>query len=195
MAYDLLIKNGRVVDGSGMPAFRGDIGVHGGRITELGKLSGSAKRTLDAEGRVVSPGFVDNHCHFDAQVTWDPLCSFSPQHGATTVVFGNCSLALAPIRPGAGKRVAEFLSYVEAIPMEVLSTVPIEWETIPQYMNRLEGRLGVNVGNLIGHSTVSLLRHGRREPGAHCDPRRNRSDEGGCARRHEGRCARPLGVA
>src|SRR3954453_23842183 len=85
MAYDLLIKNGRVVDGSGMPAFRGDVGIQNGKIAELGKLSGPAKRTVDAEGRVVSPGFVDNHCHFDAQVTWDPLCSFSPQHGATTV--------------------------------------------------------------------------------------------------------------
>jgi N-acyl-D-aspartate/D-glutamate deacylase len=154
MACDLLIKNGRIVDGSGMPAFRGDIGVQDGKIAELGKLSGPAKRTIDAEGRVVAPGFVDNHCHYDAQVTWDPLCSFSPQHGATTVVFGNCSLALAPVRPGTEKRVAEFLSYVEAIPMEVLNTVAVEWETIPQYMNRLEGRLGVNVGNLIGHSTV-----------------------------------------
>jgi len=154
MPYDLLIKNGRIVDGSGMPAFRGDIGVQDGKIAELGKLSGPAKRTIDAEGRVVAPGFVDNHCHYDAQVTWDPLCSFSPQHGATTVVFGNCSLALAPVRPGTEKRVAEFLSYVEAIPMEVLNTVAVEWETIPQYMNRLEGRLGVNVGNLIGHSTV-----------------------------------------
>jgi N-acyl-D-aspartate/D-glutamate deacylase len=82
------------------------------------------------------------------------LCSFSPQHGATTVVFGNCSLALAPVRPGTAKRVAEFLSYVEAIPMEVLNTVDVEWESIAQYMNRLEGRLGVNVGNLIGHTSV-----------------------------------------
>ena len=154
MAHDLLIKNGRVVDGSGMPAFRGDVGIQNGKIAELGKLSGPAKRTIDAEGRVVAPGFVDNHCHFDAQVTWDPLCSFSPQHGATTVVFGNCSLALAPIRPGTAKRVAEFLSYVEAIPMDVLNTVDVEWETIPQYMNRLEGRLGVNVGNFIGHTPV-----------------------------------------
>ena len=153
MAYDLLIKNGRVVDGSGMPAFRGDVGVQNGKIAELGKLSG-AKRTIDAEGRVIAPGFVDNHCHFDAQVTWDPLCSFSPQHGATTVVFGNCSLGLAPIRPGSAKRVAEFLSYVEAIPMDVLNTVDVEWESIAQYMNRLEGRLGVNVGNFIGHTTV-----------------------------------------
>jgi N-acyl-D-aspartate/D-glutamate deacylase len=154
MAYDLLIRNGRIVDGSGMPAFRGDVGVKDGKIVELGKLGGSAARTIDAAGQVVSPGFVDNHCHYDAQVTWDPLCSFSPQHGATTVVFGNCSLALAPIRPGTAKRVAEFLSYVEAIPMNVLDTVDVEWESIAQYMNRLEGRLGVNVGNLIGHSTV-----------------------------------------
>ncbi len=154
MAYDLLIKNGRIVDGSGMPAFRGDVGVKNGKIAEIGKLSGPAKRTIDAAGQVVAPGFVDNHCHYDAQVTWDPLCSFSPDHGCTTVVFGNCSLALAPVRPGAAKRVAEFLSYVEAIPMDVLNTVEVDWETIPQYMDRLDQNLGVNVGNLIGHSTV-----------------------------------------
>ena len=154
MAYDLLIKNGRIVDGSGMPAFKGDVGVKDGKIVEIGKLSGPATKTIDAAGCVVAPGFVDNHCHFDAQVTWDPLCTFSPDHGATTVVFGNCSLALAPVRPGTAKRVAEFLSYVEAIPMEVLNTVEVDWETIPQYMERLDQNLGVNVGNLIGHSTV-----------------------------------------
>src|SRR6202011_2053998 len=154
MAYDLLIKNGLIVDGSGMPACRGDVGIKNGKIAEIGKLSGPAKRTVDAAGQVVAPGFVDNHCHYDAQVTWDPLCSFSPDHGCTTVVFGNCSLALAPVRPGTEKRVAEFLSYVEAIPMDVLNTVEVDWETIPQYMDRLDQHLGVNVGNLIGHSTV-----------------------------------------
>jgi N-acyl-D-aspartate/D-glutamate deacylase len=154
MAYDLLIKNGRIVDGSGMPAFRGDVAVRNGRIVELGKLSGAATRTIDADGLVVAPGFVDNHCHYDAQVTWDPLCSFSCYHGATTVIIGNCSLALAPLRPGAQERVAEFLSYVEAIPMEVLRTVNYNWESIGQYMDRLEACLGVNVGTLIGHSTV-----------------------------------------
>jgi N-acyl-D-amino-acid deacylase len=154
MAYDLLIKNGRIVDGSGMPSFRGDVAVKDGRIVELGKLSGPARRTIDAGGRVVAPGFIDNHCHYDAQVTWDPLCTFSPDHGATTVIFGNCSLALAPVRRGTEKRVAEFLSYVEAIPMEVLNTVEVDWETIPQYMDRLDKHLGVNVGTLIGHSTV-----------------------------------------
>ena len=154
MAYDLLVKNGRVVDGSGMPSFRGDVAVKDGKIVEIGKLSGTATRTIDADGLVIAPGFVDNHCHYDAQVTWDPLCSFSCYHGATTVIIGNCSLALAPVRPGTEERLAEFLSYVEAIPMDVLKTVDFSWETFPQYMSTLEGRLGVNVGTLIGHTAV-----------------------------------------
>ena len=90
MAYDLLLKNGRVIDGSGMPSFFGDVAVKNGKIAEIGKLDGSAAtQVIDAEGRVISPGFVDNHCHYDAQVFWDPLCSFSCYHGATTVIIGN----------------------------------------------------------------------------------------------------------
>src|SRR5882672_10297960 len=154
MAYDLLIKNGLIVDGSGMPAFRGDVGVRDGKIVEIGKLSGSAAKTIDAAGRAVAPGFIDNHCHYDAQVTWDPLCTFSPQHGATSVIFGNCSLSLAPVRRGKQGRTAEFLSYVEAIPMEVLSTIDVDWETMPQYMDKLDKNLGVNAGTLIGHTAV-----------------------------------------
>ncbi len=154
MTYDLLIRNGRIVDGSGMPAFRGDIAVKDGKIVEIGKINGAASRTIDADGLAVSPGFIDNHCHYDAQVTWDPLCTFSPQHGATTVIFGNCSLSLAPVRRGKEARMAEFLSYVEAIPMEVLSTVDVDWETMPQYMDKLDKSLGVNAGTLIGHTAV-----------------------------------------
>ena len=156
MTYDLLIKDGRVVDGSGMPAFRGDVGIKDGKIVEIGKLSGPAARTVNADGRAVAPGFIDNHAHYDGQVTWDPLCTFSPQHGATTVIFGNCSLALAPVRPSAKakSRTAEFLSYVEAIPMEVLSTIDVDWETMPQYMDKLDKRLGVNTGTLIGHTPL-----------------------------------------
>jgi N-acyl-D-aspartate/D-glutamate deacylase len=154
MAYDLLIKNGRIVDGSGMPSFRGDVGVRDGKIVEIGKLSGPATRTIDAEGRVVAPGFIDNHCHYDAQVTWDPLCSFSCDHGATSVIFGNCSLSLAPVRKGKERRLSEFLSYVEAIPMEVLDTLEVTWETVPEYLDQLDHNLGVNVGNLIGHTAV-----------------------------------------
>jgi N-acyl-D-aspartate/D-glutamate deacylase len=172
MAYDLLIKNGRIVDGSGSPSFRGDIGVKGGRIAEIGKLNGAAAgRTVDAAGRAVAPGFVDNHCHYDAQVTWDPLCTFSPEHGATTVIFGNCSLSLAPVRKGTEERLAEFLSYVEAIPMSVLKTIEFDWESTPQYMDRLDHRLGINVGNLIGHTAVRHYVMGEdcQKPGASDD--------------------------
>jgi N-acyl-D-aspartate/D-glutamate deacylase len=154
MTYDLLVKNGLIVDGSGMPAFRGDVGVKDGKIAEIGKLTSPANKIVDADGRAVAPGFIDNHCHYDAQVTWDPLCTFSPEHGATTVIFGNCSLSLAPVRKGTEERLAEFLSYVEAIPMSVLKTVDFDWETIPQYMDHLDKRLGINVGNLIGHTAV-----------------------------------------
>src|SRR5882672_12049185 len=154
MAYDLLIKNGRVVDGSGGPSFRADVAVKDGKIVEIGKLSGPAGRTVDAAGLVVAPGFIDNHCHYDAQVTWDPLCSYSCDHGATSVIFGNCSLSLAPVRKGKQRRLSEFLSYVEAIPMEVLDTLEITWETVPEYLEQMDHNLGVNVGNLIGHTAV-----------------------------------------
>src|SRR5438045_7757189 len=141
MAYDLLIRNGRIVDGSGMPAFQGDVAVKDGKIVEMGKLSGAAGQTVDAEGRVVSPGFIDNHCHYDAQVTWDPLCSFSCDHGATSVVIGNCSLSLAPVKKGKEKRMAEFLSYVEAIPMAVLGTVEVVWASVCVFIERIDGSL------------------------------------------------------
>jgi N-acyl-D-amino-acid deacylase len=154
MAYDLLIKNGRIVDGSGGPSFRGDIAVKDGKIVEIGKLSGPAGRTIDADGLVVAPGFIDNHCHYDAQVTWDPLCTYSCDHGATSVVFGNCSLSLAPVKKGKQERLSEFLSYVEAIPMEVLKTLEFTWESFPEYLDQMDRNLGVNVGNLIGHTAV-----------------------------------------
>ena len=154
MAYDLLIKNGRIVDGLGDAVLPRRRGVKDGKIAEIGKLSGAAGQTVDVGGQVIAPGFIDNHCHYDAQVTWDPLCSFSCDHGATSVVIGNCSLCLAPVRKGNDKRMAEFLSYVEAIPMEVLNTVEVDWESFPQYMERLDRNLGVNVGTLIGHTAV-----------------------------------------
>src|SRR5918994_1767573 len=161
MAYDLLIKNGRIIDGSGRPAYHGDVGVERGKIVELGRLDGAARRTIEADGRVVAPGFVDNHCHYDAQVLWDPLCTFSCHHGATTVIIGNCSLALAPVKQEERAELAGMLSYVEAIPMDVLQAgVPWNWETFPDYMRAIGARLGVNVGTLIGHSAVRLYAMG-----------------------------------
>lgn len=161
MAYDLLIKNGYLIDGSGMPAFHGDVAVAGGKIIELGRLSGSAKRVMDVDGLVIAPGFIDNHCHYDAQVTWDPLCTFSCHHGATTVIIGNCSLTLAPVKPQERERLAGMLSYVEAIPMDVLQAgVKWNWESFPDYMHAIGQKLGVNVGTLIGHSAVRLYAMG-----------------------------------
>ncbi|MBI3325767.1 MAG: amidohydrolase family protein, partial [Nitrospinae bacterium] len=161
MAYDLVIKNGRIIDGSGMPAYHGDVAVARGKIVELGKLSGPARRVIDADGQAVAPGFVDNHCHYDAQVAWDPLCTFSCHHGATTVIIGNCSLALAPVKRQAREKLAGMLSYVEAIPMDVLQAgVPWTWETFPEYMQAIGQRLGVNVGTLIGHSAIRLYAMG-----------------------------------
>ena len=153
--YDLLIKNGRVADGSGMPSFIADVGIVDGRVADVGRLSGPAQRTIDAEGRVVAPGFIDNHCHFDAQATWDPLCTFSPQHGVTSVIFGNCSLTLAPVKPEDHDALAMMLSRVEAIPMESLQEgIPWEWTTFGGYLDFLDQRLGVNAGSLVGHSAI-----------------------------------------
>ena len=153
--YDLLIRDGLVVDGSGMPAFHADVGIERGKVTEIGRLGGPGKQTIDADGRAVAPGFIDNHCHFDAQVTWDPLCTFSPNHGVTTVIFGNCSLGLAPARPDDHEALAMMLSRVEAIPMESLEAgVPWGWATFPEYLDVLDRRLGVNAGVLMGHSAV-----------------------------------------
>src|ERR1044071_8218555 len=107
MAYDLLIKNGRIVDGSGMPSFMGDVAVKNGKITDIGKLSGAADQVVDAGGQVVAPGFIDNHCHYDAQVTWDPLCSFSCDHGASESEQLPITTEVAPVRKGNATRMAE----------------------------------------------------------------------------------------
>ncbi len=155
MAYDLVIKNGKVIDGSGLPGFHGDVAVSGGRIVEIGKVSGAARQTINAEGLVVSPGIIDNHTHYDAQVTWDPLCTYSCYHGITTVVMGNCSLAMAPAHKEDRANLAGVLSHVEAIPLEAIEAgVKWNWETIPEYLNALENNLGINVAALIGHSAV-----------------------------------------
>jgi len=155
MLHDLIIKNGNVIDGSGLPGFHGDVAVSGGRIVEIGKVSGDARQVLNADGLVVAPGIIDNHTHYDAQVTWDPLCTYSCYHGITTVVMGNCSLAMAPAHREDREMLAGVLSHVEAIPLEAIQAgVNWSWETIPEYLNALDQRLGINVAALIGHSAV-----------------------------------------
>ena len=155
MPHDLIIKNGKVIDGSGLPGFHGDVAVSGGRIVEIGKVNGEARQVLNADGLVVAPGIIDNHTHYDAQVTWDPLCTYSCYHGITTVVMGNCSLAMAPAHKEDREMLSGVLSHVEAIPLEAIQAgVKWSWETIPEYLDALDERLGINVASLIGHSAV-----------------------------------------
>lgn len=153
---DLLIRNGRVMDGTGAPWFHGDVAVKDGKIVGIGKLGQpAAKRVIDVKEQIVAPGFVDNHCHFDAQVTWDPLCTYSCFNGVTTVVIGNCSLGMAPVRKGDGSMLNQMLARVEAIPMEALEAgVNYTWNSIEEYMEVLDRRAGMNVSVMMAHSAI-----------------------------------------
>jgi N-acyl-D-aspartate/D-glutamate deacylase len=148
--YELLIKNGTIVDGSGAPGFRADLAVSGGRIVELGAVTGSAARVIDASDLIVAPGFIDPHTHYDAQICWDPLVTCSSWHGVTTVIMGNCGVGLAPCKPAERDIATANLVHVEAIPYEVLNKgLPWDWESFPQYMDAAARRgLGINVGFL-----------------------------------------------
>jgi N-acyl-D-amino-acid deacylase len=141
MPYDLLISNGTIVDGSGVPRFNGDVAVQSGRIAALGKISGPATTVIDASGKIVCPGFVDPHTHYDAQITWDRLLSSSAEHGVTTVVIGNCGVGIAPCRPSQREWVTDDLVTVEGIDKEVLvEGIKWEWETFPEYIDAAERR-------------------------------------------------------
>ena len=136
MALDILIKNGIVVDGTGAPAKPASIGIAQGKIAEVGNISGTAKRTIDAGGLVVAPGFIDPHTHYDAQICWDGATTPSSWHGVTSVVMGNCGVGIAPCRPEAREIAMRDLVNVEAIPFEVLDAgITWDWETFPQYMD------------------------------------------------------------
>lgn len=148
MSYDLIIRNGTVVDGTGAPQIHADIAVNDGIIAEIGDISGSAKRTIDASDLIVAPGFVDPHTHYDAQICWDDVTSPSCWHGVTTVMMGNCGVGLAPCRPETREVATWDLVNVEAIPFEVLNAgVTWDWETFPEYMDAAARRgSGLNLG-------------------------------------------------
>lgn len=155
MDYDLLVKNGRVVDGSGLPSFVADVGINGGKIVDVGRLNGTAKRTIDASGFVVSPGFIDHHTHMDGQILWDPFGTCEPQHGVTSMIMGNCGLALAPVKNGDEDAIVKSFVRVEAIPRVALEKgVPWGWKSYGEYLNKLEGHVGINVGGIVGHIAV-----------------------------------------
>jgi len=150
MSYDLLIKNGTVVDGTGAAPRRADVGIANGQIAEIGKITEGAKKTIDASDLIVSPGFVDPHTHYDAQICWDPYITSSSWHGVTTVIMGNCGVGIAPCKPEVREIAAWDLVNVEAIPFDVLSKgIKWEWETFPEYMDAAAKRgSGINLGFL-----------------------------------------------
>jgi N-acyl-D-aspartate/D-glutamate deacylase len=163
-SLDLLIRGGTIVDGSGAARYRGDIGVRGGRIVEIGRIRSAAERTIDADGLIVSPGFIDGHTHMDAQVAWDRIGSCSCWHGVTTVIMGNCGFALAPCRPADREWFARCLTAVEDIPTEaMLAGIDWTWETFPEYLANVD-RLpkAINYGAYLGHSALRMYVMGKR---------------------------------
>ncbi len=141
MSYDLVIRNGTIIDGSGRPRIAGDVAVRGDRIAAIGKVAEEGAETIDACGRIVCPGFVDPHTHYDAQITWDPLLSSSAEHGITTVVMGNCGVGIAPCKPADRELLADDLVTVEGIDKDVLMTgIRWEWENFPEYIEAAEKR-------------------------------------------------------
>lgn len=164
MAHDLVIRGGTVVDGSGAQRFTADIGIKDGQIAEIGRITAPAGRTIDADGLIVSPGFIDGHTHMDAQVAWDPLGSCSCWHGVTSVVMSNCGFALAPCKPEDRDLYARCLSAVEDIPTEAMAAgIDWTWETFPEYLATVE-RLpkAINYGMYIGHSALRMYAMGKR---------------------------------
>jgi N-acyl-D-amino-acid deacylase len=157
--YDLVIDNARIVDGTGAPAVEGSVAITDGRITDVEIGAGTiARERLDAAGRVLAPGFIDPHTHYDAQVAWDPLVTCSSWHGVTTVVMGNCGVGVAPCRPEAREILMGDLVNVESIPLEVMRRgITWEWESFPEYMRALHTRgLGINLAPLV---PLTPLRH------------------------------------
>ena len=174
MALDLLIRGGSIVDGSGAARYRGDVAIRDGRIVELGRIRSAAERTIDADGLIVAPGFIDGHTHMDAQVAWDRMGSCSCWHGVTTVIMGNCGFALAPCPPAEREWYARCLTAVEDIPTEaMMAGIDWTWETFPEYLATVD-RLpkAINYGAYIGHSALRMYVMGKRalaEPATEAD--------------------------
>jgi N-acyl-D-aspartate/D-glutamate deacylase len=155
MTLDLLIRGGSVVDGSGSAARTADVGVRDGRIVEIGTIKDDAAETIDAGGLVVAPGFVDPHVHYDAQLFWDPAASPSNLHGITSMIGGNCGFTLAPLAPDDADYLRKMMAKVEGMPLPALEAgVPWSWRSFADYLGALDGRVGMNVGFMVGHCAL-----------------------------------------
>ena len=164
MSYDLVIRNGTVVDGSGQAPYRADVGVRDGRIVMIGRIRERGADEVDAEGHVVTPGFIDGHTHMDAQVLWDQVGSCSCYHGVTSVVMGNCGFTLAPARPDKRDLVVRNLERAEDIsPAALAAGIEWTWETFPEYLDSIDAApKGINYAAQIGHSALRTWAMGER---------------------------------
>jgi N-acyl-D-aspartate/D-glutamate deacylase len=164
MPYDLVIKNGTVVDGTGLPRYRADVGVRHGRIVTIGRIRERAREVIDAEGQVVAPGFIDGHTHMDAQIFWDPLGTSSCWHGITSVVMGNCGFTLAPCAKENKHLVVRNLQRAEDIPPAAMEAgIEWRWTTYPEFLDCLESLpKGINYAGYVGHSAIRTYVMGER---------------------------------
>jgi len=169
---DLKIVNGTIIDGSGGNRFRGDVGVKDGRITAVGEVNEDARETIDASGRIVAPGFIDIHTHYDAQVFWDPKLSPSCFHGVTTVIGGFCGFSIAPMSPDAATYICPMLARVEGMPLSTLeAAVPWNtWSSFGEFLDLVEGKIGLNAGFYAGHSAIRRVVMGERAVGEEATP-------------------------
>ena len=164
MSYDLVIKNGTVIDGSGAPRYRADVAITHGRIAAIGRVDGKARQTLNADGHVVAPGFIDGHTHMDAQVFWDPIGSCSCYHGVTTAVMGNCGFTLAPCKAEDADLVFRNLERAEDISRDsMLAGIKWSWESFPQFLDTVDALpKGINYAGYLGHSALRTYVMGER---------------------------------
>jgi N-acyl-D-amino-acid deacylase len=164
MTYDLVVKNGTVIDGSGLPRYRADVGVRHGRVAAIGRIRERAREVIDADGQVVAPGFVDGHTHMDAQVFWDPLGTSSCWHGITSVVMGNCGFTLAPCAAADKHMVVRNLQRAEDIPPAAMEAgITWSWTTFPEFLDTLESLpKGINYSGYLGHSALRTYVMGER---------------------------------